>query len=319
MNLSPGIHFDVDPVDYFNDPCVEPSVSQSLIKTLLEQSPAHARAQHPRLALPLPAEVEEEHAEKYDKTKTIGSAFHGMLLGRGKELAIGDYPTWQSKDAKQHKADALEEGMIPILEKHYQVALAMYGAAVQQMQERGLMRHFEPDAGRSEVVLVWKVGGIMCRTMIDRLSGDMLEVLDLKTTGLNAAPPAGSLMAEAGWPMQAAMHELGLDTLDAKNAGRRRHTFIVIEQYPPFALVHYVMTEALVHLGRKRLHMGLRTWEDCVRSGVWPAYPIEAQYPEMPGWIEKKWTEAELEHEHRHGPSALDRLRAAGANILDAG
>ena len=314
MLTAPGIYFDVDVAEYHADPCAEPSVNQSLIKVLLEQSPAHARAAHPRLALPLPAEVEEENAEKYDKVTAIGDAFHGMLLGRGKKLAIGDYPTWQSKDAKEFRSDALEDGFVPILDKHHRVALAMYAAAVVQLQERDLMWLFEPDIGRSEVVLVWKMGEITCRTMIDRLSNDIREVVDLKTTRLNAAPRAiGSLMANAGWPIQTAMHELGLDTLNPENAGRRRHTYIVIEQYPPFALVHYVMTEALIHLGRKRLHIGLRSWEDCLHRGIWPAYPIEAQYPEMPGWIEKQWTERELEHE-----ASRPHDEPPGGNILAA-
>lgn len=300
MNLAPGIHLDVDPVDYHADPCVEPSINQSLIKVMWDQSPAHARAQHPRLALALPAELEEEAAEKYDKAKVIGDAAHSMLLGRGKKLAVFDYPTWQSKDAKEDRASALASGQTPILEKHHRIALAMYAAALEQLKERDLLYLFDEGVGHSEVVLIWKMGEMYCRTMIDRLKVDRLHVTDYKSTQMSAAPQTiGSLMANAGWPVQAAMHELGLDTLDRDNAGRRRHTFIVQEQYPPFFLCHYDLTEAHLHLGRKRLHIGLRTWEDCMHRQAWPAYPLETQYPEFPAWMEKKWTEAELEHEHR--------------------
>lgn len=293
MITAPGIFTDIRPDDYLADPCPEPSVTQSIVKTLLEHSPAHARAEHPRLALPLPAAVENETTEKYNKAQAIGDAVHGMLLGRGKTLAVGQFDSWRGKDPQKFKDVAIAEGKTLILEKHWNVANAMYGEACRQLRERGLHASFV-DFGGSEVVLAWQEGGAWCRTMIDRLSEDRRHVLDFKSTAMNASPHAvGALMANAGWPIQAAMHERGLNALDPDNAGRRRHTFILQEQYPPYALAAYDMREAVMHMGRKRLELGLCSWFECMRTGVWPAYPIETQYPELPGWVEQRWLERE--------------------------
>lgn len=300
MIEKPGIYTDFPAVEYFADPTPEPSVTQSLIKTLLDQSPAHARAEHPRL---MPADGDDEEVtEKYSAAKAIGDAVHLQLLGRGKKVAIGSFDAWTTKVAKEFKAAAIADGATPILSKHWERAMLIVEIAQNQLEMRGLLQHFAPDAGDSEVVLAWQewVGSpgvyIWHRTMIDRLSAGRRVVIDIKTTGLNAAPHAiGSLMADAGWPLQAAMHERGLNVLDPDNAGRRRHLFIVIEQYPPFALAVYEVGEALLHMGRKRLQTGLSIWGECMRTGLWPAYPIGTMKPEMPGWVEKKWLEAEQE------------------------
>jgi hypothetical protein len=44
-----GMFFDVPCEDYFADPCPRPSLSNSGIGVLLNQSPAHFAARHPRL------------------------------------------------------------------------------------------------------------------------------------------------------------------------------------------------------------------------------------------------------------------------------
>jgi hypothetical protein len=316
MTLQQGIHFDVEAADYHADPAPEPSVSQSLVKVLLDQSPLHAKCEHPRLAPP--AYADEDEDEKYNKAKVIGDAVHFLLLGRGKEMQVFDAPNWSAtgmgKGAKaqlqEDRSAAIADGKTPILKKHEEIARAMTFAATAQLTERDLIVPFDEGGGHSEVVLVWQEGGIWRRTMIDRLTLNRRHVLDYKTTGMNAAPHAiGNLMANAGWPLQAGMHERGLDILDPENAGRRRHTFICQEQYPPYALVAYDLPESLLHMGRKRLQIGLDIWDECMRSGRWPAYPIETQYPELPGWTEQKWTAREIEHaDRRREPIADDHF-----------
>ena len=70
---NPGLFKGMLAEDYFDDCCVEPSLSQSLCKILIEQSPLHARQAHPRLALPVEGQ-DEDSTYKYDKAKAIGNA-----------------------------------------------------------------------------------------------------------------------------------------------------------------------------------------------------------------------------------------------------
>jgi hypothetical protein len=89
MNITkPGIYRDFPTAHYFADPCPEPSLSQSVAKILVEQSPLHAFQAHPRLYVPT---ADEDADEKYDKARAIGNAAHALMLDRGKVLAVGEF------------------------------------------------------------------------------------------------------------------------------------------------------------------------------------------------------------------------------------
>jgi hypothetical protein len=99
-----------------------------------------------------------------------------------------------------------------------------------------LKHHEEGDvftAGKGEVVLAWQEDGFWFRCMVDWLHDDLLAADDLKTTGLSAAPHSlGMLAVNAGWEIQAAMIERGLDVLHPETAGRRKYRFVPLENYP---------------------------------------------------------------------------------------
>jgi hypothetical protein len=85
----PGIYVDFPEWAYHQDPCPEPSFNQSIGKVLIAQSALHARTEHPRFATPVAAEDEE--SEKYVVAKAIGNAAHKLIIGRGKDIAVGDF------------------------------------------------------------------------------------------------------------------------------------------------------------------------------------------------------------------------------------
>ncbi|MGE4075944.1 MAG: hypothetical protein AB7F22_10360, partial [Reyranella sp.] len=213
----PGFYFDF-PVDaYHRDPCPAPSFTQSIAKLLIERSPAHAAAAHPRLT---PPEADDEAPESYVVAQAIGNAAHAMLIGRGKTLAVAGFDTWRTKEAKAFKAEALDAGRVPILEKHHARAVAMVAAARAQLDAAGWTDVFADGIGHGEVVVAWQEDGLWFRTMIDWMA-EPTRPVDYKSTALSAAPHAvGRLMADAGWDIQAAMHERALDAVDPDNRGR---------------------------------------------------------------------------------------------------
>ena len=91
----PGIYRDFPTAAYFADCCPEPSFTQSLAKILLDQSPRHAYQAHPRLNVQ-PADEDDA----YDKSRAIGNAAHAMMLGRGKVMAVEDFPDWRTKEIR---------------------------------------------------------------------------------------------------------------------------------------------------------------------------------------------------------------------------
>lgn len=291
--ISPGIYYDMLTDDYFADPCVEPSFTKSLAKVLIEQTPLHARQEHPRLAMI--EDDEEEAVEKYDKAKAIGNAAHAFMLQRGKAIATIDHPNFTTKEAKKDRDAALATGMVPILQKHHLIATRMVVEAKKQLaQIPGCERAFRD--GQGEVVIVANEDGHWLRQMVDWATNDLREIWDYKTSGLSASPyTAGKRMDDAGWNIQAAMTDRILASIDPEGQGRRRYMFVNQEQYPPFALVVSEVDQAALTIGHKKLDYAALRWRECMASGVWPAYPPKIIRPQLPDWSVNRWIDREAQ------------------------
>jgi len=285
----PGIYCGVDVAAYHADFCPAPSLTQSIAKLLIDRSPAHAKAAHPKLTPPAP----DDEPEAYVKAKAIGDAAHALMIGRGKMLAVGQFDSWRTKEAQAFKERALLSGSTPVLAAHFTEAIEIVQAARAQLDA-----HEEHDCftgGAGEVALVWQEGGLWFRCLVDWLHDDLLTVDDFKTTGMSVAEHVlGTRAVDGGWDVQAAMTERGLDALDPDNAGRRRFRFVAQEQEPPYALNVVVMSEHWLTMGRKKLNYAIDQWSRCMASGTWPAYAPFAVTPEYPGFKESQWLNREI-------------------------
>jgi hypothetical protein len=226
------------------------------------------------------------------KAQAIGTAAHALMIEQGREIAIAAFDSWRSDKAKEFRADAEATGKTVILAKHFRIASAMVTAARVQIETHEAHDAFEN--GRGEVMIAWEEDGIWFRSLIDWLHRDLTKVDDYKTGALSAAPHdvAGRMVA-AGWDIQAAMIERGLDALDPRGAGRRKFRFCVQENYRPYALSICELPESTMTMGRKKLQMAIDAWRHCITNDRWPAYPTELLRPEYPGWAEARWLERE--------------------------
>jgi hypothetical protein len=293
MITSPGIFRGFPEADYFADPCPLPSLTQSIAKVLIDQSALHARAEHPRFA----DLDEDEPDEKYVKAQAIGNAAHATLIGRGKTLAVGNYDNWMGKEAKAFKAEALAAGKTPILAKHANTALLMVAAAKRQLStiaaaEPAIMGAFTD--GDGEVMVACEIDGIWLRSLIDWMVNPRLLV-DFKTTAMSVAPHViPNLMADAGWPIQAAMQERILDVLDPEGAGRRKFFFVAQENYKPYALTVHRLPEGTLTMGRKMVAKAEMMWREAMLIGRWDGYAPVVHAPEYPGFKEAQWLNREI-------------------------
>lgn len=290
--MEPGIYLGMSSADYFSDPCPMPSLTQSIAKILIEQSPAHARLEHPRLVPPV--EVDEDSpAEKYDQDKAIGNAGHAMMIGRGKDIAEAKFNNFQSKEAKAFRDAPENAGKIIILTKHLRRAAAMVNAGRAALELIKWPAAF--DDGDGEVVIAWSEGPIWFRSLIDWKASQLPFCYDYKSTGMSIAPHGVAMMIErAGWHIQAAMHERGLNLLEPAVSGARKFRFLAQENYPPYAVLPVELDEHWMTMGRKKLQHGIDLWCRCIEANRWPAYPLQSVTPEYPGFKEAQWLDREV-------------------------
>lgn len=297
MNIDkPGIYPGVSSADYFSDPCPTPSLTQSLVKILIERSPEHAWTAHPRLN----PQFEYDDDTKFD----IGNVAHRLILGRGKEIEVVQFPDWRTRASQELRKAAADRGCIAVLQHQFEQAADMATEA-----RRRLDRHEDKDAftaGLPEVMIAWEENGIWFRSLIDWLHADYRTVDDYKSSGMSMAPHVIGIRAEAaGWHIQAAFIERGLDALDPAGAGRRRYRFIGQETDKPHALTVMHMNEYWMTMGRKKVEAGMSLWRAAIENNYWRNYGVRAVIPEYPGFKEKQWLDREENGEFEPDPKLV--------------
>lgn len=285
--LAPGLHPNVPAEQYHRDPAATPSLSASIARTLLERSPAHARANHPRLNPDFVPETDD----KFD----VGTVAHALVLQGITVAEVMDYPDWRTKAAQEAKALARQHGRIPLLGKQYDEVLAMVNAMGSQLE--AYFQECNPlpfTDGQPEVTMVWEEDGVPCRARVDWLHTGYVAISDLKTTSRSARPQPWSERAlyDHGCDVQAAAYLRGLKALTGVDAKWR---WVVVETSPPYALSVIAPSAAVLAIGEAKWEKALALWRSCLAADKWPAYTTEVHRAELPPWIEARWLERELE------------------------
>jgi hypothetical protein len=272
----PGLYFDGPCDDYFADPCPEPSLSNSGIGILLNQSPLHFAAQHPRLNGGV-------DACKATAAMHRGSVVHRLALGAGKDYVIIDADSYRTKEAKAQREEAEANGLVPILAEKFEEAEAQAKVVRQHLDDVLLGETFLP-----EVVLVWQIetphGLIWCRGMIDAWCPTLLTAVDLKST-TDASPTAATRrMVNGGYDTQDAWYSRGLGHVTGE-AGRIRFVTLFGENDPPFASHAVTINEAWRTSAWDLCEEAAEIFARCKKAGQWPGYPRTPQLLSPPDWL----------------------------------
>lgn len=279
MLTKPGIYLDVPMAEYIADPCPEPSLSTGVVCELSERSPAHARANHPRLS-----KVIDDSSSRSD----LGSAAHAVLLGGMERMVLIDADSYHTKAAREARDSARDAGRIPIL-AHLADPLAEMSAAA-----RCALSSFGD--GETEQTIVWEDDGVWLRSRPDWVSADRLTVVDYKTA--NNADPATwirSSLFSGGYDVQAALVLAGLGKL-LGDAGRS-FLFLVQEIERPYACSIVGAGPQLLDIATRKVNVARRVWKQCLSTNEWPGYDSRIHWAEAPPWVEYQWLERETAYE----------------------
>lgn len=285
----PGVYTLADVNEYHADPCVVPSLSSSIAKILIRQSPLHAWTQHARFG------GEEMQATRLMDT---GSALHAMMLGyaekvkrikatfgpktKRKELIGLPVTGYQSTEAQEERDLIREYGDIPVLSSEWQLLTRAQTAAREQI---GLAddgpAFFGP--GRSEAVVVAKDGDVWLRCMIDRLPDDHnAPPYDLKATSLSASPGEWERRLQREYAFQDAFYRRVIRLAGGYDPKPMR--FIVVELEPPFGVVIHAAAKTLAETAEREVGRAILRWSECTKANKWPGYPKHTAWVEASMW-----------------------------------
>lgn len=272
---------------YHADPCEEPSLSASIARLLVDQSPRHAWWAHPCLN---PAWQPDDGSKRL----SLGSACHQLLLGHGPELAVLDFDNYLTKAAKSERDHALEVGSVPILRAQHDQALAIVDAA--RLQLRGGDADEIGLRGDAEVAcVVLDESGPWLRCLVDWWGDDRRNLYEYKTTVGSASPAAMTLaVARMGYAFQVAFYERVVEQLAPELAGRLRMRFVVQEIEPPYCLSVGELSQADLTVARRQVGAAIERWKRCRAEDRWDGYSAETQVIALPTWTHAGWLEREM-------------------------
>jgi len=260
--------------EYHADPCMVPSLNQSIAHTLVTRSPAHAWCEHPKLG-DLPPEP--------TKAKDDGAVIHALLLGKGADVDVLDCDSFRTKAARTIRDEAIEAGRVPMLRKRYEqiveaaarirANLAGFGVSLEGEHELPIEWHEPGDEGY-----------VVCRGLLDTVRLDAGVIVDVKKI-VSADPRTCARHAyEYGYDIQAAAYTSALQKLRPELAGRSDFIFVFMELEPPYAVVPCRPSGVLRELGERRWQRAVLTWERCLRDGYWPSYTETITQLDAPPW-----------------------------------
>lgn len=280
--MKPGI-YEMPASEYHADPCPEPSLSSSMIRTLLYASPQHAWLKHPKLG-----NAPTEHRSAFD----IGTAAHSILLEGVDSVRVVGADSWRTKAAKEERDDAWEMGQVPLLVAQYEEVMAMVETALSQVGD--LLLPQEP-----ERTVIWKEGGIhppvWCRARADKLTDSML--IDYKTTKALARPESYQrILWRLRYDIQIAWYLRGVIE---QSDNWVDHRIIVQETSPPYAVSVIRIDPQALSFAHRECSRAVELWGSCLASGEWPAYGTEPYTVTAPGWLAENldFTGLEIEGE----------------------
>jgi hypothetical protein len=256
----------------------QPSLSSSIARVLVSQSPKHAWTAHPRLN----PDYRSEEKEAFD----IGTIAHALLLEDGADVAVLPFDDWRKKDAQEARKEAREAGRTPLLEKHWQAVTEMVAATRRQLDALDADPAVFAD-GLAEQTLVWDDHGVACRARLDWLRDDRATIDDYKTSSRSANPEQFSRsLFSMGYDVQAAFYRRGLLCLAGSLAEFR---FVVQETFPPYALSVVTLGAEALALADEKVQYAIDLWRKCLAADRWPAYPTRVCVADLPSYEETRW------------------------------
>lgn len=252
----------------------KPELSQSVIKTLMAQSPVHARFQLENPTEPTPA-------------MKLGTATHCRILegseAFAKRYAVAPTCDRRTKDGKAiYEAFLAEHAGKDIVSADDMVQIEGMAAAVESHSLAGALFR----GGAAEISAFGTVNGASIKGRFDYFHEADGVIVDLKTT-LDASPDEAQRYAvKYGLHVQQFVYSEIYRSITGKASAD--FVFVLVEKNPPFGVAVVRLTKEAVEAARSQVEKALALWKQCEKSGVWPGYGDNVITVDLPAWQYKR-------------------------------
>jgi hypothetical protein len=257
--VTPGYHVMLAE-KYHADPCVVPSLNNTVAQILLDCSPRKAWFSHPRLN---PA-FKEINDDKFDLGKVAHSFF---LEGDTSRVVVVEANDWRTNKAKEEREAARAAGKTALLARHHADVLAMVEAAQKFVAESEIAEYWH-DA-ESELTAICNEGNVWLRSRLDRVTKNRRLIIDYKST-TDAAPEAFSRqIVRMGYHIQEAFYRRVV-----RNLGNTGPRFVFIAQScePPYECSLHGCHTTLQEIADAQVERAIQLWRECLAKKQWPSH-----------------------------------------------
>jgi hypothetical protein len=269
--MKPTLTFNQPEADYR---AAKPELSQSVIKTMLAQSPAHARYRLDNPSEPTAA-------------MRLGTIAHKLIL-EGPDAFYQQYVVAPDCDRRTKAGKELYQETIDnnpgkeIISNDELIASAAMAGAVNAHPLAG--RLFQ--GGAAEVSAFGKIGGVSIKGRFDYFHEADGIVVDLKTT-LDASPDEAQRYAvKYGLHIQQFVYGEIYRSIAGKAPAD--FVFVLVEKNPPYGVAVVRLTKEAVEAARGQVEKALAIWQQCEKSGIWPGYGDNVITVDLPAWSYRK-------------------------------
>ncbi len=278
---------DIDPLVYHADPYDGYSLNATVATSLILETPAHAKQKHPKLA--------DSYTPKHTAAMDEGSALHQMLLGDDR-CDIFDYDAWTTKEARADRDASRAAGRVPLKRKEWD-QIALLGDSLKSQVAAFPINPPLFVNGMAEQTIMWEEQHgdqtLGFRARLDWLTRDYRYCDDLKKARSANPRQFHKAMWSLGYPLKAAFY---MRACQAAFGVEPTFRWVAIEPDPPYAMsVHWLSPEALAK-AKADLDLAIEIWAECLRTDMWPAYPVTVNTVELPAWMTAaEWDDTALE------------------------
>ena len=287
--LAPGFHPGFSAHLYHADPCESPSLSSSIAKLLINETPKKAWLAHPRLNL----DFTVEHDDKFN----LGDSVHDFLSSGGERVRVIPGFTDYKKEGARIERDKLRAvGVVPLLEHQADQVNDIVAEVGKVLTRRKI------DLGHQEAVFIAEDRGILLRSMMDSWSPP--NIRDFKVSGINLANDyaVGRHIADMHYDLSAYFYVRVAELVFPEWAGRIKYSWIMVEKDEPHGVRIVECDATFLEMGRRKFENAAGIWSRCIASGRWTHLEVLPPTVPYPPFLENSWLEREEKEGFVRGP-----------------